>query len=97
MMVSSDRTEALVGWYKTLATPNPSKQQTLKLYGVDESKVYEVTTGSNQSHYYGDELMSIGLPLPVEFNGVNGKSAERGGDYQSHVFYLKAVSDQFTF
>ncbi|SIH20405.1 Uncharacterised protein [Mycobacteroides abscessus subsp. abscessus] len=35
--------------------------------------------------------MQTGLQLPVEFNGVNGKTAERGGDFQSYVFHLRAV------
>lgn len=89
MVVSPDKSEALVGWYKVLATPNAPKQQTLRLSGLDESTIYHVV-GSNQS-YYGDELMQVGLQLPTEFNGVNGKSAERGCDFQSQVFYLKST------
>jgi len=85
IVVSKDRSEALVGWYKVLAEPNPRKQQTLRLTGLDESSSYEV----NGSYYYGDELMQAGLQLPIEFNGVNSRSAERSGDYQSHVFYLR--------
>lgn len=91
MVVSPNRSEALVGWYKALATPNPSKHQTLRLFGLDENKVYQVV-GTEQA-FYGDELKVIGLPLPKEFNGVNGKKAERGGDFQSHVFYLKSTGD----
>ncbi|MFL6555460.1 MAG: GH36 C-terminal domain-containing protein, partial [Bacillus sp. (in: firmicutes)] len=73
--------------YKVLATPNPKKHQTLRLSGLDGSKDYQVT-GSGRT-YYGDELMTVGLQLPTEFNGVNGGSAERGGDFQSQVFYLQ--------
>ncbi|MEH7480613.1 alpha-galactosidase [Neobacillus drentensis] len=87
MVVSQDQSEALIGWYKVLATPNPKKQQTLRLSGLAESKMYKVA-GSERT-YYGDELMNVGLPLPTEFNGVNGGSAERGGDFQSQVFYLQ--------
>ncbi|MBT2699580.1 alpha-galactosidase [Bacillus sp. ISL-40] len=87
MVVSKDQSEALIGWYKVLATPNPKKQQTLRLSGLAESKMYKVA-GREQT-YYGDELMNVGLPLPTEFNGVNGGSAERGGDFQSQVFYLQ--------
>ncbi len=89
LTVNEDRTEALVGWYKVLAMANPAKQQMLKLSGLDPSIKYQVT-GSSRS-YYGDELMQNGLQLPVEFNGVNGKAAERGGDFQSYVFHLKSV------
>lgn len=85
MIVSKDRKEALVGWYKVLATANPKKQQVLPLKGLDVNLLYEV---NGEKVYYGDELVYRGLPLPIEFNGVNGKLAERGGDYQSAVFYL---------
>ncbi|PGT85204.1 alpha-galactosidase [Bacillus sp. AFS040349] len=85
MIVSKDRKEVLVGWYKVLATANPKKQQVLLLKGLDVNLLYEV---NGEKAYYGDELVYRGLPLPVEFNGVNGKLAERGGDYQSVVFYL---------
>jgi alpha-galactosidase len=88
MIVSSDQTEALVGYYKVLAVPNSRKHQTLRLSGLDESKVYN-TEGRN---YYGDELMQVGLPLPTEYNGVNSKQAKRGGDYQSQVFYIKSTN-----
>ncbi|MGG1399152.1 alpha-galactosidase [Bacillus salipaludis] len=87
MIVSPDQSEALVGWYKVLATPTSLKQQTVKLMGLDPSKSYSVF-GRDQI-FYGDELMQVGLPLSTEFNGVNKDSAERGGDYQSQVFYLK--------
>ncbi|WHY78225.1 alpha-galactosidase [Neobacillus sp. WH10] len=89
MVVSQDQSEALVGYYKVLATPNSPKQQTLRLSGLNETAAYSVA-GNNQA-YYGDELMQVGLQLPTEFNGVNGKSAERGGDFQSHVFYLRSI------
>ena len=42
MVVSQDQSEALIGWYKVLATPNPKKHQTLRLSGLDESKMYKV-------------------------------------------------------
>jgi alpha-galactosidase len=93
MVVSKDQTEALIGWYKVLATPNSQKKQTLRLSGLDASTAYKLA-GSHQT-YYGDELMQVGLPLPTEFNGVNGRSAERGGDFQSHVFYLIKSEEQF--
>jgi alpha-galactosidase len=92
MVVSLDQSEALIGYYKVLATPNPPKQQTLRLSGLAESKAYKVA-GSTRA-YYGDELMQVGLGLPTEFNGVNAGSAERGGDFQSHVFYLKSTEDK---
>jgi alpha-galactosidase len=91
MVVSQDQSEALVGWYKVLATPNPKKQQMLRLSGLDESKNYKVA--GCERYFYGDELMTVGLQLPTEFNGVNGGSFERGGDFQSYVFYLKSIEE----
>ncbi|USK28936.1 alpha-galactosidase [Metabacillus hrfriensis] len=86
MIVSKDQTEAFIGWYQVLATPNPKKIQTLKLAGLDANSTYHVN-GSDQA-YGGDELMQRGLQLPVEYNGVNKNHAERGGDFQSSVFHL---------
>jgi alpha-galactosidase len=87
MVVSDDQSEALVGWYKVLAAANPKKHQTLVLKGLNEEALYEISGSS--SEYFGDELMQAGLILPTEFNGVNGRHAKRGGDFQSEVFYLK--------
>ncbi|ALC89422.1 alpha-galactosidase [Bacillus sp. FJAT-18017] len=84
MVVSQDKMEALIGYYKVLATPNGPKHQTLKLHGLNEEFCYTVDGRS----YYGDELMQVGLVLPTEFNGVNGREAKRGGDFQSLVFHL---------
>ncbi|MFF2446959.1 alpha-galactosidase [Neobacillus sp. NPDC058068] len=89
MVVSQDQSEALVGYYKVLATPNSLKQQTLQLSGLNEAKAYQVAGRI----YYGDELMQAGLQLPTEFNGVNSSSAKRGGDFQSNVFYIKSIED----
>jgi alpha-galactosidase len=47
---------------------------------------------ADMQFYFGDELMQIGIQLPTEFNGANGRIAERGGDYQSHIFYLKRTN-----
>ncbi len=87
MVVSKDKTEALAGWYKVLAIPNENKQNTLKLAGLDPDTEYALDE-SNAS-FFGDELLHRGLPLPTEFNGVNPRNAKSGGDFQSHVFYLK--------
>lgn len=87
MIVSKDKKEALVGWYKIMATSNPNKQQVLKLIGLDINLKYIV---DGKEEYYGDELLYNGLQLPIEFNGVNGKVAQRGGDHQSCIFSLKA-------
>jgi alpha-galactosidase len=87
---AKDGSEALAGWYKVLAEPNPNKEQTLRLKGLDPSAEY-MLDGSGVT-YFGDELMNRGLNLSREFNGANGAQAERGGDFQSQVFYLKKIN-----
>lgn len=91
MIVSKDKSEALVGWYKVLATPNSKKQQVLGLKGLDTNILYEIENRGEA--FYGDELMYHGITLPTEFNGSNHHKAKRGGDYQSTVYYLKAKVD----
>ncbi|QGQ44406.1 alpha-galactosidase [Metabacillus sediminilitoris] len=87
MIVSKNKKEALVGWYKVLATPNPKKEQVVILKGLDEKMFYNID-GKEES-FYGDELMFRGLSLPTEFNGSNRNIAKRGGDYQSVIYYLR--------
>ncbi|WP_088104409.1 alpha-galactosidase [Halalkalibacter urbisdiaboli] len=87
IVVSKDKREALVGWYKVLATPNPNKQANLLLKGLNAEAEY--TINGNDASHFGDELMYQGVALPIEFNGVNKEKAERGGDFQSYVFHLR--------
>jgi alpha-galactosidase len=86
MIVSKDKKEALVGWYKVLATPNAKKEQVVILKGLNENILYKMD--GQEETYYGDELMFRGLSLPIEFNGSNLNIAKRSGDYQSVVYYL---------
>ncbi|MGD7009586.1 alpha-galactosidase [Metabacillus sp. 84] len=89
MVVSKDRSEALAGWYKMLAAPNPKNGQIIKLAGLDPDASYTIN-GQTKPHH-GDELMRRGVNLSPEFNGVNGPWAKRGGDFQSEIFYLKRL------
>ncbi|SDO59855.1 alpha-galactosidase [Halobacillus aidingensis] len=87
MVVSEEKAQAVVGWYRAHYYPNPKNDQVLKLRGLDSEKQYEVEGTS--STFYGDELMYHGLPLGVEFNGANHQKAERSGDHQSQLFVIK--------
>jgi len=91
MVVSKDKTEALVGWYKVLGTMNGRKREFLRVEGLDPKSSYSISTLDGL--FNGDELMYNGIPLPVEFNGANQSFAERGGDFQSKVFYLEKRGD----
>ncbi|MGM9950149.1 MAG: alpha-galactosidase [Lysinibacillus sp.] len=85
MIVSKDKSEALVGFYQIRAIPNWKRMQNLRLAGLKKDYEYMIQGQA----FYGDELMAIGLPLPEEFNGVNRLTAKRGGDYQSQLFYVQ--------
>ncbi|WP_173915462.1 alpha-galactosidase [Halobacillus sp. Marseille-Q1614] len=88
MVVSSDQKEALVGYYKVLAEPNPGFKR-LMLKGLNEHKEYKIegTDGS----YYGDELMRAGLMLENEFSGSTQPQGEKLGDYRSSIYKLTVL------
>lgn len=77
MVVSEDKTEAFVSYFKVLATPNePIKR--LHLRGLDSHKNYSVE-GLN-GIFGGDELMYGGISIP-----------QLQGDYQSITWKIKEV------
>lgn len=81
MVVSEDKSEAFVAYFKVLATPHDYKYR-LKLQGLEPSFTYEAT-GVVEEHYGsndfgGDELMYAGFQVPY-----------LEGDYTSHIWHLK--------
>ncbi|MDF2942298.1 MAG: Alpha-galactosidase [Herbinix sp.] len=60
MVISEDRNEALVGYYRLNLSVNCGWKY-LKLTGLDPDKLYSVNQGSQLS--YGDELMKIGIMI----------------------------------
>ncbi|MEH7480052.1 alpha-galactosidase [Neobacillus drentensis] len=62
MYVSPNQERAAVFYFKTLATPNPPFFR-LKLRGLKSDEIYRVNRGEQE--YVGDELMKIGLMLPL--------------------------------
>ncbi|WP_144555843.1 alpha-galactosidase [Bacillus sp. X1(2014)] len=76
MYVSSNQERAVVFYYKTLATPNPPFFR-LKLRGLKSCEIYRVNRGEQE--YAGDELMKIGLTLPL----INR-------DFSSSIYYIEA-------
>ncbi|SDZ58906.1 alpha-galactosidase [Evansella caseinilytica] len=87
MVVSEDKTEAIVGYYKVLAKPN-DKYYRIRLKGLDPSKRYAIN-GKDSTHY-GDELMNIGIILAEDFTDRAGDfwSQEKHGDFSSRLFVL---------
>ena len=81
MVVSEDKTEALVGVYTMRASVNGLNGR-IRLAGLDKNKLYHI----HSCVYYGDELMSAGLVLNEE-NTLNYTQAQ---DYSSCVICLTA-------
>ncbi|MED4224038.1 alpha-galactosidase [Neobacillus cucumis] len=75
MYVAENQEQAVVFYYKTLATPNPPFFR-LKLRGLNPKLKYKIN--DNKRVYYGDELMKIGMSLPPIKT-----------DFFSEIYYLK--------
>lgn len=88
MVVSSDRKEAIVGWYRVLNQINVGYER-IGLKGLDPHLQY--TINNSQRTYGGDELMYIGLITSDHTAGEKKPSDPRlAGDFTSRIFYLKA-------
>ncbi len=93
MVVSKDKKTAILGYYKILATPNPSLKKIL-LTGLNEELEY----CCNGKSHYGDELMNVGYILQTEFTGViqsdrfSGKytSGTDKGDFTAQIYVFEA-------
>ncbi|MFC7321719.1 alpha-galactosidase [Halobacillus campisalis] len=86
MVVSPDQKEALVGYYKMLAEPNPGFPR-LVLKGLDQHQEYEIEGWA--ASFYGDELMRAGLMLENEYSGSVPPQNEKLGDFTSTLYKLK--------
>ena len=80
MYVTPNQEKAAVFYYKSLATPNQALFR-LKLQGLNPEKMYRVN--NNAGTYYGDELMQIGLTLPLITN-----------DFSSLLYWLEACEEK---
>jgi len=83
MVVSEDKTEALVGFYRMSGQANGPWIR-LRLAGLDENKDYQIEGQDNW--YSGSELMNIGMVIRRE------KLSNQGGDYSSSIFFLKVIN-----
>ncbi|WP_186580393.1 alpha-galactosidase [Aquibacillus kalidii] len=82
MVVSEDKTEALVGYYQVLADPNPGFKR-LILAGLDPN--YEYRINEIETTFYGDELMNAGIQLEKYL------SDSFVGDFSSTIFKVTKV------
>lgn len=88
MVVSKDKKTAILGYYKILATPNPSLKK-VRLVGLDSNIQYSC----NGKIYFGDELMNYGFNVNTENTGVCSgyeKNMIDTGDFTSQVYVFKA-------
>ena len=97
MAVSEDRTEALVGWYRTLNVANGPFTR-LYLQGLEESDLYNVTEyteghESAVSTHYGDELMNLGLITSDASSGQYMDGRRESCDFDSRLFYVQKQAE----
>lgn len=81
IVVSEDKKEAIVGFYRMFGQPNEGWIR-LRLAGLDESMDY-CSKESGSIWYGGDELMHVGMVIKKD------SLSNYGGDYSSKVIYLK--------
>lgn len=88
MAVSGDKTEAVVGWYRTLSHVNMPYMR-VRLEGLEPELCYE--NQETKETFFGDELMNIGL---VTSDGMCGQMEENTGEYgdfDSRLYVFQAV------
>ncbi len=79
--------EAMVGFYRILAEPNPSVKDYIRLPFVSETEVYQV----NDETVSGQILKQVGIRKPYQFNGANHDRAQVKGDFQSYIYHIKSI------
>lgn len=87
MVVSEDRKEAIVGWYRVLNGVNLPYGR-LRLQGLSEDLPYRVN-GESGIHY-GSELMNAGLITTDASSGQAQGNEEMCRDFESRLYILKA-------
>lgn len=88
MVVSKDKKDAIVGYYRTLQEVNVGYER-IRLQGLNPSYSYHVSI-LDEDHY-GDELMQYGLITSGSFSGENKEKYNgKNGDYQSRIYLLHA-------
>ena len=84
-MISPDKKEALVGYYKVLVDVNGGFKR-IKLFGLDKNLDYTVTKIGEKKleNIGGDELTNIGLFV----GNVQGHGLPEG-DYYTELYHIK--------
>ena len=87
MVVSDDRKEAIVGWYRVLNGVNLPYTR-LRLTGLCEDLPYKVD--GERGIHYGSELMNAGLITTDASSGQAQGNEEMCRDFESRLYILKA-------
>ena len=92
MVVSSDKREALMGYYRVLQEVNVGYRR-LRLQGLDENVLYRTESSTENMEYFGDELLHAGFVISDESCGEDsGTYNGKNGDYQSRLYYFQKCS-----
>ncbi|MBZ5201542.1 alpha-galactosidase [Planomicrobium chinense] len=82
LVVSDDQSEALLGYYQVLSTPNPGLS---RVFFKGLNPEFEYTIEGLDATFYGDELMGAGLQLN------RYRLNEHPADFSSVVYKVKRV------
>lgn len=88
MVVSEDRKEAIVGWYRVLNGINLPYTR-LRLKGLDETTGYRIN-GDTEVHF-GNELMNAGLITSDVSSGQAEGDEKMCQDFDSRLYILQAA------
>ncbi len=90
MVVSQDRRQAIVAYFKTLNDVNREYRRLL-LKGLDQSLIYHMSEeGKGQREFYGSELMNIGIITTDASAGEIPQGEEPCCDFWSRMIILEA-------
>lgn len=87
MVVSQDQKQAIAGYYKVLAKPNPGFTRLL-LKGLNPDYHYKIEGYDRRC--YGNELMNAGIIINGQYSGLEAEGIEYGGDFTSRIYKLEA-------
>lgn len=87
MTVSSDKSEAIIGYYEILADTNPTYNKKIKLKGLNEDFLYKI---NDEYEAYGDELMNMGIVFeqPHRYYSSDSQSL----DFHGKLFKLTKIN-----
>ncbi len=90
MVVSEDKKQAIVGYFKMLNDVNREFRR-LHLHGLDQESIYHLwEDGEGKGAFYGSELMNIGMVTTDNAAGELPSDEEPCSDFWSRIIVLEA-------